>query len=379
MRVLHAYRTYFPETNGGLQEAIRQICLGTHRFGVENTVYTLAKRPTPWRVRVDDATVVRARSIVEIASCDVTGLHGISLFRRVARGADIIHLHFPWPFGDLLHFLSGVKVPTVVTYHSDIVRQQGLMLFYRPLMQRFLASMSRIVATSPNYATSSPVLQRAQNKVEVIPLGLEPVLVEATVANRVTYWESLIGRGFFLFVGVLRYYKGLHLLIEAVRHIRLPVVIVGSGPEERTLKAQAAGLGHVHFLGHVSETDKFALMQLAKCIVFPSHMRSEAFGMTLLEGAMFSKPLITADIETGTSYVNIHETTGLVVPPGDVGALRTAMLRLAQNTVLCASLGEGARQRFLTHFTAEQSGRAYVGLYRRLLERAESSRAWGPK
>lgn len=368
MRVLHVYRTYFPETKGGLQEAIRQICRGTSRFGTDNTVYTLAKRPLPTRVRIDEATVVRCRSVVEIASCDLTGFRGVGVFRQLVSDADVIHFHFPWPFGDLLHFLSGARVPAVVTYHSDIVRQQGLMGIYRPLMRRFLASMSRIVATSPNYAGSSPVLRDYQYKLEVIPLALDPSLAETPLESRVSHWESLLGRGFFLFIGVLRYYKGLHILIEAVRYSGLPVVIVGTGPEERALKRQAAGLAHIHFVGHVSEEDKFALMQLAKCIVFPSHIRSEAFGMTLLEGAMFGKPLISAEIGTGTSYVNINETTGLVVPPGDPDALGAALWRLDRDAALCAAFGEGARQRFWAHFTAERLGRAYVDLYRRLLE-----------
>ena len=47
MRVLHVYRTYFPDTQGGLEEAIRQICASTKVHGVENRVFMLSRNPQP--------------------------------------------------------------------------------------------------------------------------------------------------------------------------------------------------------------------------------------------------------------------------------------------------------------------------------------------
>ena len=60
-----------------------------------------------------------------------------------------------------------------------------------------------------------------------------------------------------------------------------------------------------------------ALLALSYAILFPSHLRSEAFGISLLEGAMFGKPLISSEIGTGTTYINIDGKTGVVVPPSD--------------------------------------------------------------
>src|SRR4051812_23759578 len=129
---------------------------------------------------------------------------------------------------------------------------------------------------------------------------------------------------------MLRYYKGLHILLEAVQGTGYPVVIVGSGPVERELKEHAARLRlkHIHFPGVLSEEDKVALLRLCYAVAFPSHLRSEAFGISLLEGAMYGKPMISSEIGTGTSYVNEHRHTGLVVPPGDPVAFREAMRRL---------------------------------------------------
>lgn len=373
LRVLHVYRTYFPETQGGLQEAIRQICEGSRQAGVAPTVFALARHPLPARVRVDATEVVRARSLFEIASCDFAGPGGVRVFRRLAAEHDLLHFHFPWPFGDVLQALDRPRHPFVVTYHSDIVRQRALMRLYGPLMNRFLGAADAIVATSPQYARTSPVLAKLSGKVGVIPLGLDPGRAPSPPAALVERWRERVGGGFFFFVGVLRYYKGLHLLIEAARATGLPVVIAGSGPEESALRAQARGLPNVHLVGRIDDDDKFALIGLSRAIAFPSHLRSEAFGVTLLEGAMMGRPLITAEIGTGTSHVNVAGETGLVVPPADPAALADAMRRLAGDDALCAAMGAAARDRMLSMFTTHGTGRLYAELYARVLaERAQA-------
>ena len=74
---------------------------------------------------------------------------------------------------DVVHFATRVSKPSLVTYHSDIVRQRFALRFYRPLKKRFLGSVDRIVATSPNYLATSEVLRRYKSKTSVIPIGLD--------------------------------------------------------------------------------------------------------------------------------------------------------------------------------------------------------------
>src|SRR5690606_23534758 len=85
------------------------------------------------------------------------------------------------------------------------------------------------------------------------------------------------------------------------------------------------GVHNIHFLGQLSEEDKTVLLMLCYAFVFPSHLRSEAFGLSLLEAAMFGKPMISCEIGTGTSYINYMNNTGYVVPPADSLALANAM------------------------------------------------------
>lgn len=74
---------------------------------------------------------------------------------------------------DLVHFLTGMNKPSVVTYHSDIIRQRVLLKLYRPLMGRFLHSVDRIAVASPNYFSTSDVLRQYREKTRVITYGLD--------------------------------------------------------------------------------------------------------------------------------------------------------------------------------------------------------------
>ena len=371
MRVLHFYKTYYPDTVGGVEQVIYQICRGAAKCGVESSVLSLTRQDADRVVELEGHAVHRARMDFEIAS-NAFSASSFFRFSKLAKRADIVHYHFPWPFGDVVHFTTRHKKKTVVTYHSDIVRQKVLLKLYRPLKRRFLADVDRIVATSPSYLETSEVLNEYRHKTEVIPIGLDKSSYPTASPELLAKWQSKFGERFFLFVGMIRYYKGLDFLLDAAHGTEYPVVIVGAGPVEAELKERAARLKlhNVHFLGALSDEDKVALLALCYAVILPSHLRSEAFGVSLLEGAMYGKPMISCEIGTGTSYINKHNDTGLVIAPGDSNALRDAMRFLLENPCIAAEMGARAEQRYLSLFTSERMAKSYVDLYKRLLEEA---------
>ena len=383
MKVLHVYRTYFPDSQGGLEEVIRQVCLNTRAHGVESRVFTLSTNPEPAVIEAPEGRVVRVRQSFEIASCGFT-FGGLAEFRRQVEWADVVHYHFPWPYADIMHAVAGHPTPSVVTYHSDIVRQKFLSQLYRPLMNHFLGSVDRIVATSPNYFATSDVLSRFSDKVDIVPIGIDRESYPEVALDSEAYRqvEASYGRGFFLFVGVLRYYKGLHILLDAIREAPYEVVIVGSGPVEGELRRQAKelGLSNVRFCGYVDDTVKMALFELCRAVVFPSYLRSEAFGVTLLEGAMCGRPLISAEVGSGTSHINVDRQTGLVVTPGCSKSLREAMDRIHAHKADAEAMGRNARRRYEELFTGVAMGERYAEVYRdvMLAHSARTRLALGP-
>ena len=93
---------------------------------------------------------------------------------------DMIHLHDPYPLGDIAWLLAKNRIPTVVTWHSDIVRQKRLLKLYHPFQQQFLWQVDRIIATSQEYAQSSQQLQGHHERIRVVPLGVRAAEFEAS-------------------------------------------------------------------------------------------------------------------------------------------------------------------------------------------------------
>lgn len=368
MRVLHFFKTYYPDTTGGIEQVMFQLSQGCRSLGVDGQVLTLSPNPVPERIQVADHEVVRVKENFNLASTGFS-LTVFKRFKDMAAEADLVHFHFPWPMMDLVHFATRHGRPTVLSYHSDIIKQRTLLKFYAPLMNRMLGSMDRILVASPNYQRSSATLKPFADKTVVVPYGLDEAAYPQVSAQCQARWQAQLPEKFFLFVGVLRYYKGLHTLLDALEGADYPVLLLGGGPQEQELRAQAERLGlrNLRFLGRLDDEDKACLLQRCHALVFPSHLRSEAFGISLLEAAMYGKPMISCEIGTGTTFVNIDGETGLAVPPENPPALREAMRRLWDEPGLAARFGAQARARFEKVFTAERMCAATVQVYKELL------------
>lgn len=368
MRVLHVLKTFFPDTYGGIEQVVHTLASHTQPLGVQNRVLVLTAGEPRKEIMPAGYEVIRYKRDLYVAS---TGF-SVSLlanFKKEAEWADVMHMHFPWPYADLCYLLRGIHKPSLISYHSDVVNQVQLNKLYAPLRDRYLAKMSRIYAASPGIMQSSPVLQKFKDKTQLITYGIEHVAQIPADAAAVKAWQEAFGSKFFLFLGALRYYKGLHVLLNALKGRDYPTVIVGRGDQEQALKqqAQALGLTNLHFVAEVSNQEKATLMRAAYGFVFPSHMPSEAFGIVLAEAAQQGLPMISCEIGTGTSYVNLANETGLVVPPSDVEAFGHALDTFWTQPEQVKVWGQNALQRYHANFKAETMAHRYMGAYDELL------------
>jgi glycosyltransferase involved in cell wall biosynthesis len=360
LKVLHVYKNYLP-TSGGIETYVRQLAVGINRRGrVEAGVLVTAVGPRTIVEEVEGIQVIRAGCLGEVASTPLS----LRLVEQLARSdADLLHLHVPYPVGELAALLFAGRRRIVVTYHSDVVRQWWARPFYQPMLRRLLQRADAIIATSPPYLNRSPVLRHFASRTEVIPLAVDPnrfVVAEPEVAAIRQRWpERLV-----LFVGRFRSYKGLPVLIDAMADLQARLLLVGRGPLEDKLRARVEQLGisaRVAFLGNLSDRELPAYYAAADVFVLPSIQPSEAFGIALLEAMAAGRPVVSTELGTGTSWVNQHGVTGLVVPPGDPLALRQALRTLLENHELAARFGQAARERVQREFGVTQ-----------LLERVEN-------
>lgn len=129
-----------------------------------------------------------------------------------------------------MHLLPGCVPPSVVTCQVDVIANK-LYPFYKGLMLLVLSAVDYVVATSPIYAQTSPVLPRSRDKLSVIPIGIS-TKTERPDPERLEEWRDRLGTGFLLFIGAQREFKGLQYLYRAAETSRLPVVVAGrsNGP-----------------------------------------------------------------------------------------------------------------------------------------------------
>lgn len=375
MKILHIYKDYFP-VEGGIENHVRQLAEAQAARGHDVSVLVASRDSHTHVEAINGVRVLFAGRWLTISSTPIA-----PHFFRILRSEhpDIIHMQFPYPWGEFAQYLSGRARRTVMTYQSDIVRQKYLRVVYAPLLQRVLARVDRIIATSPNYIASSPILRHWQAKCISVPIGIDPGQFlkedhqsEQEMRARLSISEHA---PLLLSVGVLRYYKGLQYMLQAMSGIPdAHWVIVGRGPLKREWMRMAQVLGvedRVHFVGKVPDSYLPSYYSACDMLVFPSSERSEAFGLVQLEAMAAGKPVICTELGTGTSFVNLDGVTGLVVQPRSSEALVSAVRRL-QDASLRERMGKAGRARVCQEFTLDRMVDRVLHVYEEELSRSGS-------
>lgn len=373
MKILQVYKDYFPVI-GGMENHIRLIVRGMRQRHPDMEMTVLVTNTTRnTLVDEDDGTrIVKAGRLANISSAPIS----LSLFnqmRKLSADADLVHMHFPYPIGELAYLIAGHNKPSLISYHSDIVRQKYLLQVYKPFMLKLLARAKSITTSNPNYIQSSPYLKPHEAKCVVIPHGaeLDQFVLTPAVQVRVHELRAQYSGPIVLFIGLLRYYKGVAYLIKAMQQVpNAQLLIVGKGPEDDALRAQTHALGleqKVHFLGRVSDEDRLALYHACDIFCLPSIHRSESWGAVQVEALACGKPIVSTELGTGTSWVNQNEQTGLVVQPMDAQALAAALNRLLADPALRQRMGKAGKSRAAQELDANVMIDRLAVLYRNIV------------
>ncbi len=367
MKVLHVYKDYYPPVKGGIECHLNLLANGLKAEGVDVQVL-VSNTSNKFRIDTDNGIkIIKAPQWGRFYSAPLTSTFNWHL-RRFGKDADIIHFHHPNPTAEFSYFFTNLRKKVIVTYHSDIIRQDRLGKIYSPFRKRFLRSAHRIIATSPDYIDTSDVLKQFKDKCTVIPLGIN---IERFCANNDLSKIEKIRRDngnipLILFVGRFRYYKGLHLLIPAMKDVQAKLILIGNGPEEQRLRRLVDRNqlnDKIRFLGELPDDDVNSYYKACDIFVLPSHLRSEAFGMVQVEAMCCGKPIICTELGTGTCFVNINQQTGITIRPGSVTALSEAINYLVDNPEMRVRLGSCGCTRVKQMFSAEKMVRKTLELY----------------
>jgi rhamnosyl/mannosyltransferase len=373
MNVLHLCKFYHP-VPGGIETVVRDIAQGLtrRRWSVDvlcaNTVRETA-------VDRDGAvSVVRAGSLGLVASTSMAPALVTQLLRQPAH--DVVHAHLPDPMTNLALLIARPRAKLVLHWHSDIVKQKLLLKLYAPLQNWLMRRADAIIATSPPYAESSPWLRRFADRIHFVPCGIVDPLAgvdEAVLQRQVAAIKAQhAGKRIVFALGRMTYYKGFEVLVEAASRLPEDVVVLigGHGELLEPLRAKARAHGvadKVLFIGKVPDETLAAHYQAASAFCLPSLLRSEAFGVVLVEAMSHALPIVATEIPgSGVPWVNQHGVTGFNAQPGDPVSLAAALCRLLDDPAGAARMGRNGRRRFEEHFTIDRMIDAVETVYTRI-------------
>ena len=291
---------------------------------------------------------------------------------------DIVHLHFPDPLGHLTAMTLPRSVRRVISWHSDIVKQQWALGLYAPFLRRFVGGADAVIGATPQHFSKSTQipLAAADQLREVIPYGIDGAAF-AVSTESVSLRDQLqlerSTRGLIFTVGRHVYYKGFETLIRAMQTIDADLWIGGRGPLTSSLKQLATDVGVAHkvkFLGFIPDQCLPAYYEACDVFCMPSVERAEQFGLVQLEAMACGKPVVTTRLGTGVEFVTLDDVTGILVPPKDVDALANALRTLLDDAELRTRMGSAGKKRVKLVFSLEQMIRKTVDVYHRVLASA---------
>ena len=368
MKVLQLGKFY--PIRGGVEKVMWDLTRGLSASGIEcDMLCACFKKDMPdgGVIRFNDKGRVICVRALKKAAATMLSPAMISWLRKHCGEYDIIHVHHPDPMAALALWMSGFKGRVFLHWHSDILKQKFFLTFYRPLQSWLIRRAECIIGTSPVYVMESPFLQKVQDKVTYVPIGVEPVEYNADAVAKLR--ARYPGKKIVFSLGRLVEYKGFTHLVDAAA--LLPddyvVAIGGAGPLRDSLDAQIDRLGltgKVHLLGYLE--DEEARNWFAACDIYAlsSVWKTEAFGIVQIEAMSCGKPVVATRIPgSGVSWVNEHGVSGLNVTPGNAGELADAILQITLNNCNFASYSGNARQRYLDNFTFYKMIQNVINIY----------------
>jgi glycosyltransferase involved in cell wall biosynthesis len=385
LRVLHITPSFYPAwAYGGIPRCAYELCRALVGLGIAIEVWTTDALDAGGRVgkRGADVDGMRIRYFPNLSNRAAYHhqLYWPRGFRRYAyahTGAfDLVHLHSHRHLLELFGARAARRAarPYVVTGNGTVLAHERHVALKRILdrigIDAVLREAAACIAVSDVEVAHYAAAGVPADRVQVIPNGI-----------RVDEYDSLPARGSFrrrhglgdgpliLFVGKVTPRKGLDTLIRAFATLPNSVSLAVAGNfmmPERGFRDLAAALGvadRVRFVGLVTAEEKLAAYVDADIVAYPSER--EIFGLVAFEALMCGTPVVACD-DSGCGAVLRAAGGGLVVPPGDVGALARTLAALLAAPDLREQLARAGRRWVAAHLGWDRIAAATLDLYRGL-------------
>lgn len=361
---------YFHPHIGGVESHVLNLSKGLVKNGHEVTVYTSLVKGAKVNEIYEGISIRRVKPFKTLYTTPITP----KLKKNIIQEShEVIHAHFPPPLASYYAFKASkkTKTPFVLTYHCDLELQgfpgKVIKAIYRiTLGNSTLKNSDRIIVTTRTYAATSRDLWKFEPC--VIPNAIDPTIFNPDIEKgQIMENHRLDESKIILYVGRLRYHKGLEYLIESAQYTEKNVkyLIVGGGEFKSKLK----NLVHkrklenrVIFAGEVPNSELPKYYAACDIFVLPSISRLEAFGIVGLEAMASGKPVIISDIPGVREVIN-DGVEGLLVEPMNAKDLAEKITQLLSDADLRKKMGENGRRKVNEDFTWDKVVRQVEEVY----------------
>lgn len=366
MKVLQLGKFY--PIRGGVEKVMYDLMLGLSETGVNCDMLCASTENHPaGEIQINTfAKVIVVPTKLKLAAT-MLAPSLIWKLKKIVKNYDVIHIHHPDPMAALALFMSGYKGKVVLHWHSDILKQKNLLKIYSPLQSWLINRADLIVGTTPVYVDQSPFLNHVKEKLNYIPIGVEPIIARQDLVDKIL--EENRGKFLVFSLGRLVEYKGYEFLIKSAQFLEdnYKIIIAGKGPLFESLQNLIYELNvqdKVELLGFVSDELSHAYFQACDTFVLSSILKTEAFAIVQIEAMSCGKPIISTEIQgSGVQWVNQNGVSGIVVPPNNDRKIAEAIQLLATNNKKYEQLSEQSAIRYSTLFTRSKMVDKCVRLY----------------
>jgi glycosyltransferase involved in cell wall biosynthesis len=358
-KILHISKFYYPYY-GGIEDVARTIIDELKPYFDQRIICFNHEKGTIYNI--NGADVLRIGTSFTVASQPISFKYRNILQKTIdSFNPDFIHLHLPNPLIATYVLTLNLRGAKIITHwHADILGQKGFYSLYKPFERKILEKSYKIIATSEMYKNHSEPLQNFSNKTYILPntvneskLHLFNGEQEEIDKIKTKYGNKKI----IFFVGRHVGYKGIDFLIESEKFIseECIILVAGTGELTKALKDKVGPNIRIKFIGRLTNNELKYYLHAASVFAFPSHNRSEAFGVALAEALYCGLPAVSFDIKgSGTLWVNKDGHSGLVVENMNVEEFGAALSKILSSDSLQKEFSENAVSWVKTNFLKDQ-------------------------
>lgn len=372
MKIIQTPARFYPYI-GGVENYVYYLSKELVKLGDELTVICANEPQRREKEVIDGINVKRLSYLGKIANTNITHQLPFTLSKE---DFDIVHTHLPTPWSaDWSNMVSKFKKkPLIVTYHNDIIGNGAanfIARFYNSTaLKSLLNGADKIIVTQPNYLQSSPYIRKYEDKIEILPNGVDVDKFKPLNINR---QENTI---FFLSIlDEFHGYKGLDYLLNALKLVKMEIpnvklIIGGEGTLLSYYIKITNDLGlkdNVEFHGFIP--DEKIVEYYNKCSVFvlPSiSSKQEGFGIVVLEALACETPVIGTEI-IGVATDVKKNNSGIIIPPKNIDELTNAIIKLLSNKAKSKKMGVNGRKLVEDEYTWAKIAKMIQPIYEELL------------